>query len=131
MTTIERNKLAIIIRKFFQERRVVDKATASTKKAASEQGKASTQRNVRRYCHALEYVELVDNAWDNLSDKEKTVLKDFYGREKRRSGACLRMQNELDLSERQVYRLAVRGLANFRDNLIRHGVFQEVITYEH
>ncbi len=131
MTTPERNKIAGIIKIYCQEQRLIDKATAAMKKEASLHGMASTQRTVRRYCRAQEYVHKVDAAWQKLTISEQRALEEFYGRQKRHSGACVRIQDELELSERQVYRLVSQGLEHLQADMETQGIFEEVLSNEH
>ena len=126
MTTAQRNELAALIKRLCHEQRIVDAATSSTITEAASIGAASSKLKVRRYCVALEYVRKFDSAWNDLLLGEQRVLTEFYGQTKRHTGACTRMQDELGLSERQVYRLVEKALCSFDKSLSKHDLLQEV-----
>ncbi len=125
MTTQQRSQLAALVKKLCHEQRIVDTATSSTVAEAESAGVASTKLKVRRYCAALEYVRKYDVAWNELLLDEQRVLTEFYGQIKRHTGACTRMQEELCLSERQVYRHVEKALCSFENSLTHHGLLQE------
>jgi hypothetical protein len=58
-----------------------------------------------RYRQAIEYIGWFEPAWASLTDDEQLVLKEFYMNGSQHSGACIRLQNQLSYSERQVYRI--------------------------
>ena len=63
-----------------------------------------------RYTNALEYMEWFMPAWTNLAQQDQKILREYYMSGNQRSGASVRLQYELNYSERQIDRLRASAL---------------------
>lgn len=64
----------------------------------------------KRYKNAMEYMEWFLPVWDSLKKQDQRVLHEFYMSENLRSGASVRLQHELNYSERHIDRLRSNAL---------------------
>ena len=71
-----------------------------------------------RYRNAAEYMEWFLPAWDSLKEQDKKILREFYMNESKRSGASIRLQFDLNYSERQIDRLRAEALETFSTLLL-------------
>jgi hypothetical protein len=67
-----------------------------------------------RLATAREYMAWFEPAWNFLSDKERTVLNEFYLQQSRNSGATQRVMAVLGVSEATAERLRGRALNHLR-----------------
>ena len=63
-----------------------------------------------RYRQALEYMEWFVPAWNTLTDKESTILSEFYMSENLRSGATKRLSELLSYSHSHIERLKNKAI---------------------
>jgi hypothetical protein len=66
-----------------------------------------------RYAKAREYMEWFLSAWTNLREQDQKILREYYMSGSIRSGASIRLQHELNYSERQIDRMRANALETF------------------
>ena len=64
----------------------------------------------QRYANAIEYMEWFLPAWTNLKDQDQVIIREYYMSGNLRSGASIRLQHELNYSERQIDRMREKAL---------------------
>lgn len=66
-----------------------------------------------RYDKAREYMGWFMPAWTGLTKRDQKILQEYYMTGNLRSGASIRLQHELNYSERQIDRMRASALEQF------------------
>ncbi len=67
-----------------------------------------------RYSTAVAYMKWFEPAWGTMTDREKHILRECYMTESLRSGARLRLSEELSYTERHIDNLRDKALNRLR-----------------